>query len=128
MRCAVLITVVLLAATAADGAVAAPQRLDCILSDTDTPSGVKRREISIVFDEQPATMRLEEGRSARSLKDVSISMTSMSGGDEDTTVAVSRSSLRVVLQTYRASSVETEYGVCTVSSRQPTSATQTPVP
>jgi len=127
MKLSVSRSLLLLAATVANAAVAAPQRLDCILSDTDARSGVERRAIAINFDDQTVTMSLEEAGRTRIFTVVSISMTSMSGGEGDITVGVSRSSLRVVLQTYRKASVETEYGVCSVSLRQPSSATSPPV-
>jgi len=95
-------------------ACAAPQRLECTLTDTDAQKGVERRPIAIVFDEDAGTMRLIEGGRMRRLKDVSISMTSMSGVDAEITVGVSRSSLSVVLQTYQKNSAQTEYGICAI--------------
>ncbi|MGO8919404.1 MAG: hypothetical protein ACLQJR_26170 [Stellaceae bacterium] len=102
----------------ADAASAAPQRLACTLTDTDAQSGVEQRSIVLVFDEEAATMRLEEGGRTRGLTDVSISTTSMSGDDADITVGVSRSSLRVVVQTYQKNSVETEYGSCAIDGQK----------
>jgi len=101
---------------------AGPQRLECTLTETDAESAVEHRSIAIVFDEDAATMKLQEGGRTRNLSDVSISMTSMSGGEADMTVGVSRSSWRVVLQTYQKNSVRTEYGVCALSGQQPSTA------
>ena len=91
---------------------AAPQRLDCMLTDTDTETAVEQRRIAIVFDEEASTLLLDEAGRTRSLANVSIGMTSISGGEANLTVGVSRSSWRVVLQTYQKSSVRTEYGTC----------------
>lgn len=109
----------------ADAAFAAPQRLECTLTDTDAQSGVEQRSIALIFDDAAATMTLEEGGRARDLTDVSISTTSMSGNDANITVGVSRSSLRVVLQTYQKNTVENEYGVCSIGGQETPSA---PVP
>ncbi|MGA2839595.1 MAG: hypothetical protein ABSG18_05355 [Steroidobacteraceae bacterium] len=110
------------AVLASAGALAAAQRLECTLTDTDAQSAVERRAIAIIFDEETTTMQLQEGGHTRNLTDVSISMTSMSGGETDMTIGVSRSSWRVVLQTYQENSVRTEYGICTIS------AQKTPMP
>jgi len=103
------------AVLANSGAWAAPQRLECTLTDTDTASAVEHRSITIIFDEDTAAMKLQEGGHTRNMTNVSISMTSMSGGDAGTTVGVSRSSWSVVLQTYQKNSVRTEYGVCALA-------------
>jgi hypothetical protein len=91
---------------------AAPQRLECTLTDTDAESAVERRSLAIIFDEETTTMKMQEGDRIRNLTDVSISTTSMSGGDAGMTIGVSRSSWRIVLQTYQRNSVRTEYGNC----------------
>lgn len=115
------VPLLLVAAVLASGsACAAPQRLECILTDADAQIGVERRSIAIVFDEDSATMQWQEAGRIRLLTNVSISTTSMSGGEADVTVGVSRSSWRVVLQTYQNNSVRTEYGVCAI--RTPTGA------
>jgi hypothetical protein len=103
------------AVLASRGAWAAPQRLECTLTDTDTQSAVEHRSIAIIFDEDKATMKLQDSSRTRDLTNVSISMTSMSGGEADMTVGVSRSSWRVVLQTYQKNAVRTEYGVCALA-------------
>jgi len=106
---------VLLAVTASAHAGSAPQRLACVLTDIDTASAVEHRSIAIVFDADRSTIAFEEGGRSQDLTNVSISMTSMSGGVGDMTVGVSRSSWRVVVQTYGKSSVRTEYGVCALA-------------
>ncbi len=112
----------LVAAVLANSAAwAAPQRLECTLTDTDAQSAVERRSIAIIFDEEATTMNLQESGRIRNLTNVSISMTSMSGGDAGVTIGVSRSSWRVVLQTYQGNSVRTEYGVCALSEPPPPS-------
>jgi hypothetical protein len=111
-----LLTVAVLAS---GGAYAVPQRLECLLTDADAQIGVERRSIAIIFDEDAATMQWQEAGRIRILTNVSISMTSMSGGEADVTLGVSRSSWRVVLQTYRKGSVRTEFGVCAIRAPQP---------
>ncbi len=106
---------VLFAVIASARAGAASQRLACVLTDTDAASAVEHRSIAIVFDADRSTMAFEEAGRSRDLTNVSISMTSMSGGVADMTVGVSRSSWRVVVQTYGKSSVRTEYGVCALA-------------
>ena len=102
-------------------AFAAPQRLECILTDTDvqSQSRMEHRSIAIIFDEEAATMQWQEGGHTRALTHVSISMTSMSGGDGGMTIGVSRSSWRVVLQTYQGNTVRTEYGTCAIRAQSP---------
>ncbi|MGA2125986.1 MAG: hypothetical protein ABSG76_07525 [Xanthobacteraceae bacterium] len=94
---------------------AAPQRLDCVLTDTDTQRGGEKRAIAIAFDEASRTITLNENDQARPLRDVAISNSSMSGGVDDVSVGVDRSSLRVVYQVYRPESVVNEFGRCTAA-------------
>jgi|GEM_PF-6803493 hypothetical protein len=116
------VPLLLVAAVLASGsAYAAPERLECILTDADAQIGVERRSIAIVFDEEAATMQWEEAGRIRLLTNVSISTTSISGGEADVTVGVSRSSWRVVLQTYQRNSVRTEYGDCAIRAPKPPS-------
>jgi len=44
---------------------------------------VEHRPIAIIFDEDEGTIKLQEVGRARSMTNVSISMTSMSGGESD---------------------------------------------
>jgi len=90
----------------------APQRLDCVLTDTDTQRGGEKRAIAIEFDEVVRTITLDENGRARPLRDIAISTSSMSGQADDFIVGVDRSSLRVVYQVYGAESVANEFGRC----------------
>jgi hypothetical protein len=103
---------------------AAAQRLDCTLTDRDAETGVEHRALAIVFDEDAATMQWQEGGRIRDLTDVSISMTSMSGGEPAMTIGISRSSWRIVLQTYQKNAVRTEFGVCAISPQKTASASR----
>jgi hypothetical protein len=96
-------------------ALAAPQRLDCVLTDTDTQRGGEKRAIAIEFDEANKTITLDENGRARPLRDVAISNSSMSGGVDGISIGVDRSSLRVVFQAYGAESVANEFGRCTAA-------------
>jgi hypothetical protein len=104
-------------ALASLGARAAPQSLECTLTDTDAQTAAEHRSIELIFDEEAATLKFREGGRTRNLGDVSISTTSISGGEPGMTVGISRSSWRVVVQTYQKNSVRTEYGVCALSAR-----------
>ena len=110
------------AAIAGSAASAAAQRLDCTLTDKDAETGVEHRAIAIVFDEDAATMQWQEGGRVRDLTDVSISMISMSGGEPAKTIGISRSSWRIVLQTYQKNGIRTEFGVCAIRAQKPASA------
>jgi hypothetical protein len=101
---------------------AAMQRLECILTNADGQAEEERRSIAVIFNDENNSMRLEQAGHVFTLTDVSISMTSMSGGGAEMTVAVSRSSLRVVLQTYQGDSVRNEYGDCTAGVRKKSSS------
>jgi hypothetical protein len=115
-----------LASTAIAGrtASAAAQHLDCTLTDRDAQIGVEHRALAIVFDEDAATMQWQEGGRVGDLTDVSISMTSMSGGERAMTIGISRSSWRIVLQTYEKNAVRTEFGVCAISPQKIASASR----
>jgi len=98
---------------------ASPQHLECTLTDTDSESAVEQRALTITFDEETTTMKMQESGRIRNLTNVSISTTSMSGGDAGMTIGVSRSSWRIVLQTYQHNSVRTEFGVCALDVQPP---------
>ncbi len=47
---------------------AGPQRLECTLTETDAESAVEHRSITIVFDEDAATMKLRSGHDDRRIQ------------------------------------------------------------
>jgi len=105
----------LAAVLASPVASAAPERLQCLLTDTDAQSAVEQRPLVILFDEDANTMQVQESGRTSTLADVSITMTSMSGAGANMTIGVSRSSWRIVRQTYQKNSVRTEFGVCSLT-------------
>ena len=104
----VLMTV--LAWTAA--ASAAPQQLDCVLTDTEAKPGSENRPIVVVFDEDGKTLTAEEGGRSYSFTKVSISNVSINGDDDSVSLGIDRSSFGIVWQQYGADKVSTEFGQC----------------
>lgn len=86
-----------------------------MLTDRDNRPGVQHQAITPLFDADRDTTDLREGARRTALTHVTISTMSMSGWDRDTTIGVSLSSLRVVLQTYSGQNVQSEYGTCVQS-------------
>jgi hypothetical protein len=108
----VALAVAVLAAPGLPSAGAAPQRLDCVLTDTDAQSAVQHRAVTVLFDEDDKSLTVSEGGRARVLGDVTISNTSMAGNRDDISLGVDRSSWRLVFQTYSGDAVVNEYGQC----------------
>ena len=109
-----LFAVVALMATCAwtAGASAAPQQLDCVLTDTDGRPHSENRAISIVFDQDKKTLTAEEDGKDYRFERVSISNVSINGSTENVTVGIDRSSLGIVWQRYDPGAVRTEFGHC----------------
>ena len=104
----VLMTV--LAWTAA--ASAAPQQLDCVLTDTEAKPGSENRPIVVVFDEDKKILTAAEGGRSYSFTKVSISNVSINGDDDSVSLGIDRSSFGIVWQQYGTDKVRTEYGQC----------------
>jgi hypothetical protein len=98
---------------------AAPTRLDCTLTDTDTKPASESRPIGVVFDEVNKTLTAEDGSHSYSFTKVSISNVSINGLADDISLGIDRSSLGIVWQQYGTDKVRTEYGHCHVA-RAPT--------
>jgi hypothetical protein len=92
------------------GAAAAPQKLDCVL--TDTKPGSESRAVAVVFDEDRKTLSAEEGGRSYSFSKVTITYISISGHADGVSIGIDRSSLGIVWQQYGADKVRTEYGHC----------------
>lgn len=110
---AVLIVSVLLAASAwiAD-ARAAPQQLDCVLTDTEAHPGSESRPVVVVFDEDKKTLTAEAGDRHYNFTKATITYISISGQADDVSLGIDRSSLGIVWQHYGADKVVTEFGHC----------------
>ena len=91
---------------------AAPQRLDCVLTDTEAKPGSENRPLAITFDDDKKTLTAEEGDHSYSFTKVSISEVSVNGHADDVSLGIDRSSLGMVWQKYAADKVHTEYGRC----------------
>ena len=94
------------------GAAAAPQKLDCVLTDTSTKPGSESRPVAVVFDEDQKTLTVEEGGHSYTFTTVTITYISISGRAEDVSIGIDRSSLGIVWQQYGGDRVQTEYGHC----------------
>jgi hypothetical protein len=93
-------------------AAAAPQQLDCVLTDTEAHPQSENRPIVVVFDQDKRTLTAQEGGRAYSFMKVSISNVSMNGQAGSVSLGIDRSSLGIVWQQYEADKVHTEYGHC----------------
>jgi hypothetical protein len=91
---------------------AAPQRLDCTLTDSEAHPQSESRPIAVIFDEDQKTLTAEEGNRTYSFIKVSISNVSINGQADNVGLGIDRSSLGIVWQQYEADKVRTEYGHC----------------
>lgn len=107
---AVAATSIILAANAA--ALAAPQQLDCILTDTKAKPGSERRPVAVIFDEDTKTLTARAGDRNYSFAKVTMTYIAISGQTKDASVGVDRSALGIVWQQYAAGKVTTEFGHC----------------
>ena len=107
-------TMVLIVALASTkGAVAAPQTLDCVL--TNPGSQPNNQPILVTFDDTSKILKARRGTESYSFTNVSISNISISGQANDVSLGIDRSSLGIVWQQYGADKVVTEFGQCRVS-------------
>ena len=112
LRASVVGIVFCILCAAGIGASASPQRLDCVLTDTDVQPQSEKRSIVVVFDEGNKTLTATDGDHTYSLQRVSISNVSIAGQADDVSVGVDRSSLGIVWQRYDAEQVRNEFGYC----------------
>lgn len=107
------------------GAIAAPKRLDCNLTDLETKVGpnfnveAENRAITVVFDAATKALTVYQDGSASVLKGVTMTQISMNGSTEDMSVGIDPSSLSIVFQTYKPGSMHAEFGVCKLSEKPP---------
>lgn len=95
-------------------ALAAPQQLNCILTDTETQPGSESRPIVVVFDEDAKTLTAKDGDHTYSFSKISISNVSINGLGDTVSLGVDRSSFGIVWQQYGggADKATTEFGHC----------------
>jgi hypothetical protein len=106
------IAIIVLALALGAEASATPQRLDCVLTDSETKPQSENRPVVVVFDEDKRTVTAEEGSHMYSFVKVSISNVSINGQADGVSLGIDRSSLGIVWQQYDADKVRTEYGRC----------------
>jgi len=90
----------------------APQRLDCVLTDTADKLGSEARPIVVVVDETAKTLQVQDGDQNYNLNNVSISTISISGDTDRLSLGIDRSSFGIVWQQYQANKVAIEFGQC----------------
>ncbi len=94
------------------GALAAPQQLDCVLTDTKAKPGSEHRPVAISFDEDAKKLTAKAGDRSYSFANVTMTYIAISGQTQDTSVGIDRSALGIVWQQYAAGRVTTEFGHC----------------
>jgi len=92
-------------------AVASPQRLDCVLTDTPGQPASESRTVVIVFDETANSLAAQVAGQNYNFTTVSISNVSISAQYDDISLGLDRSGLGLVWQKY-GTAVSTEYGKC----------------
>ena len=108
-----MITAMLLASiTWTRGAAAAPQQLDCVLTDTPARPSSESRPVTVVYDEEDKKLTAEAAGRHYNFSNVTITYIAISGHADDISLGIDRSSLGIVWQQYRADKVNTEYGHC----------------
>lgn len=105
------------------GAIAAPKRLDCNLTNFETKagpksdSGTEKRSITVVVDEEAKGLTVYQDGNARALNNVTISQTSMNGYVADISLGIDPSTWNIVFQTYEPDTTRVEFGVCGPSAK-----------
>ena len=95
------------------GASAAPQALDCVL--TNPGSQPNSQPIVVTFDDIGKTLKAQRGTETYNFTNLSISNIAISGQVNGVSLGIDRSSLGIVWQQYGADKVVTEFGQCRVS-------------
>jgi hypothetical protein len=108
----IIVGVLLRCAALSCSAAAAPQQLDCVLTDTPARPGSESRPVTVVYNESDKTLTAEAAGRRYSFSEVTITYIAISGQANDISLGIDRSSLRIVWQQYEADKVNTEYGHC----------------
>lgn len=93
-------------------ALAAPQQLDCVLTDTVAKPGSESRPVTVIFDEAKKSLTAKEDGHDYDFSKVMITYIAISGQADDVSLGIDRSSLGIVWQHYAADKVATEFGHC----------------
>ena len=91
---------------------AAPQQLNCVLTDKEAQPGSEKRPIVVVFDQDAKTLTAKDGDHTFSFSKISISNVAVSGVDDTVSLGIDQSSLGIVWQQYATDKVTTEFGRC----------------
>ena len=91
---------------------AAPQQLNCILTDTAEKLASENRPVVVIIDDAANTLTAQAGGQNYSFDNVSISNIAISGNISGNSVGIDRSSFGIVWQQYGADRVATEFGQC----------------
>jgi len=100
---------------------AAPQTLDCVLTDIEIKSsgtkfesqvGAEKRAISVTFDDDSKAFTLKQDGLDSPLGKVAISQTSMTASGGNISIGIDRSSWHIVFQTYAQGTTRSEFGEC----------------
>ena len=91
---------------------AAPQQLNCVLTDTADQLASENRPLILIFDDAAKTLTAQAGGQNYNFDNVSISNIAISGSLDSDSVGIDRSSFGIVWQQYRADKVATEFGQC----------------
>lgn len=103
---------VVLAIAAVRTASAAPQQLNCVLTDTADHLASENRPVIVIFDDAAKTLSAQAGGQNYNFDSVSISNIAISGNIVSNSVGIDRSSFGIVWQQYGADKVTTEFGRC----------------
>jgi len=102
---------------------AAPQTLDCVLTDIEIKSsGVKfesqvggeKRAMTVIFDEDAKTLVVKQDGTVTPLRNIAISQTSMTAAGDNISLGIDRSSWLIAFQTYGKADTRNEFGVCSL--------------
>lgn len=113
---------------------AAPQRLDCKLTEIDAKTGqnydshTENRSISIVYDEQANTLAVYQNAQAQPLNNVTFSVSAIDGYVKGMSLGLDRSDNYVTFQTYNPDTTLIETGTCSPSSQALPAAATPPKP
>jgi hypothetical protein len=100
------------------GANAAPTRLDCTLTNIEIKVGSKsdfepeKRSISVVFDGKAKELTVYQDGSAQALNNVTATVTSINGYNDQISLGINSADWDIVFQTYEPDSTRAEFGVC----------------
>ncbi len=91
---------------------AASQQLDCTLNNLGGGAAAQNESVTVTFDDNAKTLQAQRAGRSYNFADVSISNIAISGGIDDVSLGIDRSSLGMVWQQYGTDQATTQYGQC----------------